>query len=38
MARAVTPRRKLITTIAAWAVALIIFFPQIVTFVPQLAH
>ena len=27
MARAVTPRRKLITTIAAWAVALIIFFP-----------
>ena len=27
MARAVTPRRKLITTLAAWAVALIIFFP-----------
>ena len=27
MARAVTPRRKLITTIAAWTVALIIFFP-----------
>ena len=27
MARTVTPRRKLITTIAAWTVALIIFFP-----------
>ena len=27
MARAVTPRRKLITTLAAWTVALIIFFP-----------
>ena len=27
MARAVTPRRKLITTVAAWTVALIIFFP-----------
>jgi sorbitol/mannitol transport system permease protein len=27
MARALSPRRKLITTIAAWAVALIIFFP-----------
>ena len=27
MARAVSPRRKLITTIAAWAVALVIFFP-----------
>jgi sorbitol/mannitol transport system permease protein len=27
MARAVTPRRKLLTTIAAWGVALLIFFP-----------
>jgi len=27
MARAVTPRRKLITTVAAWFVALLIFFP-----------
>ncbi|MGL4236138.1 MAG: carbohydrate ABC transporter permease, partial [Tabrizicola sp.] len=27
MARALSPRRKLITTIAAWSVALIIFFP-----------
>ena len=27
MARTVTPRRKLITTLAAWTVALIIFFP-----------
>jgi len=27
MARAVTPRRKLITTVAAWSVALLIFFP-----------
>ncbi len=27
MARAVSPRRKLITTIAAWAVSLLIFFP-----------
>jgi sorbitol/mannitol transport system permease protein len=27
MARALSPRRKLVTTIAAWAVALIIFFP-----------
>jgi sorbitol/mannitol transport system permease protein len=27
MARALSPRRKLITTLAAWAVALIIFFP-----------
>ncbi len=27
MARAVSPRRKLITTIAAWSVALVIFFP-----------
>ncbi|WP_347309899.1 carbohydrate ABC transporter permease [Defluviimonas sp. SAOS-178_SWC] len=27
MARAVTPRRKLITTAAAWSVALLIFFP-----------
>ena len=27
MARAISPRRKLITTLAAWGVALIIFFP-----------
>ncbi|MBL4930140.1 carbohydrate ABC transporter permease [Fuscibacter oryzae] len=27
MARAVSPRRKLITTVAAWAVSLLIFFP-----------
>ena len=27
MARAVTPRRKLINTAAAWAVGLLIFFP-----------
>jgi sorbitol/mannitol transport system permease protein len=27
MARAVSPRRKMLTTIAAWSVALIIFFP-----------
>ena len=27
MARAVTPRRKLINTTAAWAVGLLIFFP-----------
>jgi sorbitol/mannitol transport system permease protein len=27
MARAVTPRRKLVTTLAAWFVALLIFFP-----------
>ncbi|MDP3197479.1 carbohydrate ABC transporter permease [Tabrizicola sp.] len=27
MARALSPRRKLITTLAAWSVALIIFFP-----------
>ena len=27
MARAISAKRKLITTIAAWAVALIIFFP-----------
>lgn len=27
MARAISPRRKLITTLAAWSVALVIFFP-----------
>lgn len=27
MARAVTPRRQLLTTVAAWSVALVIFFP-----------
>ena len=27
MARAVSPRRKLIVTLAAWGVALVIFFP-----------
>ena len=32
MARAVTPARKSINTAAAWAVALIIFFPILWTF------
>jgi sorbitol/mannitol transport system permease protein len=31
MARAVTPRRKLLFTLAAWAVALLIFFPVLWT-------
>ena len=32
MARAVTPRRKAITTAAAWAIGLLIFFPILWTF------
>ena len=31
MARAVTPRRKLFFTLAAWSVALLIFFPVLWT-------